>query len=82
MQLTILRIVGVLFLLLHSGLTLKEQGPAVSCNDEKKKLLCLPEEYSKFDLPYRNEFNVIDIGTSVQKSSLYFLYSFPRSKQS
>lgn len=38
------------------------QGPAVSCTDSKKKILCLPKEYSKFDLPYRDDFNVIDIG--------------------
>jgi hypothetical protein len=33
-----------------------------SAIDNKRKLLCLPFDYSKFDLPYRNEFNVIDIG--------------------
>ena len=38
------------------------QNPIVSCQDDKRKLLCLPSEYSKFDLPYRNDFNVIDIG--------------------
>lgn len=39
-----------------------KQGPAVSCNDSKKKILCLPKEYSKFDLPYRHDYNLIDIG--------------------
>ena len=38
------------------------QNPVVSCSDNKRKLLCLPIDYSKFDLPYRNEYNVIDIG--------------------
>ena len=38
------------------------QNPVVSCQDEKKKILCLPLEYSKFDLPYRNDHNQIDIG--------------------
>ncbi len=38
------------------------QNPAVSCQDDKKKILCLPLDYSKFDLPFRNEHNVIDIG--------------------
>ena len=38
------------------------QNPVVSCQDVKKKILCLPLEYSKFDLPYRNEHNLIDIG--------------------
>ena len=38
------------------------QNPVVSCEDEKRKLLCLPPEYSKFDLPFRNDFNFIDIG--------------------
>ena len=41
-----------------------DNGPVVSCDDEKKKILCLPKDYSKFDLPYRNEFNHIDIGES------------------
>ena len=41
------------------------QNPVVSCNDEKRKLLCLPTEYSKFDLPYRNDFNIIDIGKNL-----------------
>jgi hypothetical protein len=44
------------------------QNPAVSCSDNKKKLLCLPFDYSKFDLPYRNEYNVIDIGESLPNS--------------
>ncbi len=48
------------------------QGPAVSCTDSKKKILCLPKEYSKFDLPYRNDFNVIDIG----KCSKLFFFLF------
>ena len=39
-----------------------KQGPATTCEDEKKKIICLPKDYSKFDLPYRNDFNVIDIG--------------------
>lgn len=34
----------------------------VSCEEDKKKILCLPKDYSKFDLPYRNDFNVIEIG--------------------
>ena len=38
------------------------QNPVVSCQDVKKKILCLPLEYSKFDLPYRNDHNLIDIG--------------------
>ena len=38
------------------------QNSVVSCQDDKRKLLCLPNEYSKFDLPYRNDFNQIDIG--------------------
>ena len=38
------------------------QNPVVSCQNEKKKILCLPLEYSKFDLPVRNEANFIDIG--------------------
>ena len=38
------------------------QNPVVSCQNEKKKILCLPLEYSKFDLPVRNEANYIDIG--------------------
>ena len=38
------------------------QNPVVSCQNEKKKILCLPLDYSKFDLPYRNDFNEIDIG--------------------
>lgn len=41
-------------------------GPAVSCTDSKKKILCLPKEYSKFDLPFRNEYNVIDIGKTLK----------------
>jgi hypothetical protein len=39
-----------------------KQGPSTTCDDDKKKILCLPVEYSKFDLPYRNDFNLIDIG--------------------
>jgi hypothetical protein len=46
----------------HQGII---QNPVVSCQDVKKKILCLPIEYSKFDLPYRNEHNLIDIGKSI-----------------
>ena len=42
------------------------QNPVVSCDDEKRKLLCLPPEYSKFDLPFRNDFNFIDIGDTIR----------------
>ncbi len=42
-----------------------QQGPAVSCSDAKKKILCLPREYSKFDLPYRDDHNIIDIGSYI-----------------
>ena len=38
------------------------QNSVVSCEDGKRKLLCLPQEYSKFDLPHRNDFNEIEIG--------------------
>lgn len=41
------------------------QNPVVSCQDVKKKILCLPLEYSKFDLPYRNDHNLIDIGIEI-----------------
>ena len=60
-------------LLAKAAAALKEQGPAISCTDEKKKILCLPDEYSKFDLPYRNDFNVIDIGKRDKKLILSFL---------
>lgn len=40
-------------------------GPAVSCEAPKKKILCLHREYSKFDLPFRNDHNVIDIGIEI-----------------
>ena len=43
--------------------TQPQHNSVVSCEDGKRKLLCLPSEYSKFDLPHRNNFNVIDIGT-------------------
>ena len=43
--------------------TQSQHNSVVSCEDGKRKLLCLPSEYSKFDLPHRNNFNVIDIGT-------------------
>lgn len=39
-----------------------QQNSVVSCEDGKRKLLCLPQEYSKFDLPHRNDFNEIEIG--------------------
>ena len=39
-----------------------QHRPVVSCEDDKKKIICLPKDYSKFDLPYRDEYNVIDIG--------------------
>ena len=51
----------LMFFALHAVAGFK-QGPAVSCTDAKKKILCLPKDYSKFDLPYRNDFNIIDIG--------------------
>ena len=38
------------------------QGPSTTCDGDSKKILCLPPDYSKFDLPYRNDFNIIDIG--------------------
>ena len=40
------------------------QGPSTTCDGDSKKILCLPPDYSKFDLPYRNDFNIIDIGES------------------
>ncbi|TRY81129.1 hypothetical protein TCAL_14453 [Tigriopus californicus] len=40
-------------------------GPAVSCEAPKKKILCLHREYSKFDLPFRNDHNTIDIGIEI-----------------
>ena len=42
--------------------TQHQQNSVVSCEDGKRKLLCLPQEYSKFDLPHRNDFNEIEIG--------------------
>lgn len=45
------------------------QNPVVSCQDVKKKILCLPLEYSKFDLPYRNDHNLIDIGKCITVSA-------------
>ena len=47
------------------ALQTQPHNSVVSCEDGKRKLLCLPGEYSKFDLPHRNNFNVIDIGTLV-----------------
>ena len=41
---------------------LLRQGPSTTCDGDSKKILCLPSDYSKFDLPYRNDFNIIDIG--------------------
>lgn len=41
---------------------LLRQGPSTTCDGDSKKILCLPPDYSKFDLPYRNDFNIIDIG--------------------
>ena len=38
------------------------QGPSTTCDGDSKKILCLPPDYSKFGLPYRNDFNIIDIG--------------------
>jgi hypothetical protein len=56
------------------------QNPVVSCHDGKKKILCLSKDYSKFDLPYRKEYNVIDIGklknTSEQNFRVFFSIPF------
>ena len=49
------------------------QNPVVSCQSEKKKILCLPLDYSKFDLPYRNDFNLIDIGKRKNFVKVFFL---------
>lgn len=48
------------------------QNPVVSCQSEKKKILCLPLDYSKFDLPYRNDFNLIDIGKPKNFVKVFF----------
>ena len=48
------------------------QNSVVSCEDGKRKLLCLPQEYSKFDLPHRNDFNEIEIGKYDQPSNIEF----------
>ena len=45
------------------------QSSVVSCEDGKRKLLCLPSEYSKFDLPHRNDFNEIEIGKRYKKQT-------------
>ena len=46
------------------------QGPSTLCDGDSKKILCLPPDYSKFDLPYRNDFNIIDIG----ENSIYTVF--------
>jgi hypothetical protein len=46
------------------------QSSVVSCEDGKRKLLCLPSEYSKFDLPHRNDFNEIEIGKHFKMQTL------------
>jgi len=48
--------------MVHCDMVGPTQNPVVSCLDGKKKLLCLSKDYSKFDLPFRKEFNIIDIG--------------------
>ena len=58
-------VVGVVLALTEMfavALQTQPHNSVVSCEDGKRKLLCLPGEYSKFDLPHRNNFNVIDIG--------------------
>lgn len=62
---------------LRSDSVSQSQNPVVSCQDGKKKLLCLPLDYSKFDLPYRNEFNVIDIGKFYSSSLIFIDYRYP-----
>ena len=48
---------------------LLRQGPSTTCDGDSKKILCLPPDYSKFDLPYRNDFNIIDIGNLLLSNS-------------
>ena len=46
-------------------------GPSTSCDGDGKQgqqILCLPHDYSKFDLPHRNDFNMIDIGNVLSTS--------------
>lgn len=67
MKLTNVAYIVFLLLSLNKMASVAIQGQhitnsVVSCEDGKRKLLCLPSEYSKFDLPHRNAFNVIDIG--------------------
>ena len=47
------------------------QSSVVSCEDGKRKLLCLPSEYSKFDLPHRNDYNEIEIGKQFKVQTLF-----------
>ena len=47
-----------------ADLLLRMGGPSTTCDGDAKKILCLPPNYSKFDLPYMNDFNIIDIGKS------------------
>ena len=56
------------------------QNPVVSCQNEKKKILCLPLEYSKFDLPVRNEANFIDIGKIIFISIFHISGSFSQTR--
>ena len=58
------------------------QNPVVSCQNEKKKILCLPLEYSKFDLPVRNEANFIDIGKIIFISIFHISGSFSQTRTS
>ena len=50
------------------------QSSVVSCEDGKRKLLCLPSEYSKFDLPHRNDFNEIEIGKQFKMNFVITLH--------
>ena len=74
MKLANVTCIGFLLLALNKMASMAIQGQhiqnsVVSCEDGKRKLLCLPGEYSKFDLPHRNNFNVIDIGKPLKNDA-------------
>ena len=42
-----------------------EEEDENECAHSQNKMLCLPENYSKFELPYVNSVNMVEIGIDI-----------------
>lgn len=55
----------MMIILVVQGQCSAQSYPPGSCDHAPNKLLCLPPAYSKFELPFPNGINVVEIGIDI-----------------